>query len=193
MQKTKDPPAFGRGESLEKSFDGDSRETTKNPDSVQAGSRPSTAVFELMCETQIDEILGLCSELASHAEIACGYASIRNERGLNYAINCIVQLAIRAGDENLMLRRKRAEARAAETERQRERRHEPRTLAEPAQMPDARISARRPNLPAFHWIFRRWARGRSFLVRTPRWKPARGACPRRRDLGFALLATRCRH
>ena len=83
----------------------------------QAESRPSAAVFELLCETQVDEILALCSELASHAEIACGYASIRNERGLNYAVNCIVQLAIRAGDENLMLRCKRAEARAAEADR----------------------------------------------------------------------------
>ncbi len=65
----------------------------------------------------VAEIWALCGEIAQHAEIACGYARIFNERGLRYAVNCIVTLAVRAGDETLLLRQKCAEARAAEAER----------------------------------------------------------------------------
>jgi hypothetical protein len=116
-QDVKTPlPGVGRGvfgSSLRDGLDGsENKPPTIDLQAVQR-CRAATAARE----THIAEIWALCSELVQHAEIACGYASIGNERGLRYAVNCIVDLAIRAGDEALALRQKSAEARAIEAER----------------------------------------------------------------------------
>jgi hypothetical protein len=85
----------------------------KRPSIDLQASRFVTAAREM----HLAEIWALCREIVQHAEIACGYASIGNERGLRYAVNCIVDLAIGAGDEAVLLHQKSAEARAIEAER----------------------------------------------------------------------------
>ena len=116
MSDAKTPlPGGGNGVGL--SFpDGIDGPKNKLPQSRLQAAQQCRAVRAAR-ETHLAEIGALCSELVQHAEIACGYASIGNECELRYAVNCIVDLAIRAGDEALALRQKSAEARAIEAER----------------------------------------------------------------------------
>jgi hypothetical protein len=92
-------------------------EITKLFPKSQAENHLSSHGTDLLCAISCEEIGALLSELAYHAEAGCIYANVGDERGLRYAVNSVVNLAVRAGDEALQLRRLRSEAIAAGAER----------------------------------------------------------------------------
>jgi hypothetical protein len=92
----------------------DKSKITKSPPPAQ---HLSDAGFETLCAASREEIGMLFSEIAARAETGILYVGLADERGIRYAVNNIVNLSVRMGDEALQLRRLRTEARAAEADR----------------------------------------------------------------------------